>query len=103
MPPRVRATSLTKFSEVRIQLGFGNSRNPPAQKACTAFLDKYQPSVNVPARYFVNWRDEVHRKELKMMAETFLVNEGGGARYWPDDGSSSNRPRWEVNTGTNET
>ncbi|KAJ4127932.1 hypothetical protein NW768_008215 [Fusarium equiseti] len=102
MPPRARVRAAAKISEVRIELGFGNSRNPPAQKACKEFLDKYCPSLNMPAYYFTNWQDEVHKREVSIMAEKFLIEEGGGARYWPADGSSSNRPRWGVNSETDE-
>ena len=102
MPPRVRNRGAAKISEVRTELGFGTSRNPPAQKACKAFLDKYRPSLDMPAHYFTNWQDEVHKREVRIMAERFLVEEGGGAKYWPADGSSSNRLCWGVNPETDE-
>ncbi|RBR25612.1 uncharacterized protein FIESC28_01575 [Fusarium coffeatum] len=102
MPPRARNRGVAKISQVRTELGFGNSRNPPAQKACKAFLDKYRPSLAMPAHYFTNWQDEVHKREVSIMAEKFLVEEGGGARYWPADGGSSDRPRWGVNPETDE-
>ena len=104
MPPRNRARGVPKISEIRTKLGFGNSRNPPAQKACKTFLEEeYEPTIELPVYYFTNWRDGVHRNELLLMAEMFLIDLHGGTEFWPADGSSSNRPRWGVNTETNNT
>ncbi|KEY65637.1 hypothetical protein S7711_07886 [Stachybotrys chartarum IBT 7711] len=90
--PKV-AAEIPRISELRRMLDYDDTSLPRCKllmEDLRAFRKKFATSQGRRGRDLINWRDETDQAGLLEMTRSYLLRDGNGSLFWPDDPTTPN-------------
>lgn len=98
LSPKVPVTTLLKIKACREELDYGDSQT---MRCCTFYEDvrvfrrNFRSTLGLTGTSLHDWKSPQHHAGLREMTNAYLVGDGKGALFWPDDPASANYNMWQ--------